>query len=55
MKCVTYCCVQHEKGDKCSQALNITTAGSGSMINYLSAKHGILLQQGLCQSLTTVT
>ena len=55
LKRVTYCCVQNEKGEQCSQALNITAAGTGSMINHLSAKHGIHLQQGLSPSSSTAT
>ena len=50
LKRITYCCVQNEKGEQCSQALNVTAASTGSMINHLSAKHGICLQQGLSSS-----
>ena len=49
LKRVTYCCVQNED-EQCSQALNITAAGTGSMINHLCAKHGINLMQGFCYS-----
>ena len=46
-KHVTYCCVQNEMGEQCSQALNITAASTSSIINNLSAKHDISFSAGI--------
>ena len=43
LKRVTYCSVQNEKGEQCSQALNITVSGTGSMINHVSANMALNL------------
>ena len=55
MKRITHCCVTSEKGKQCRAELNLTSAGTGTMINHLSAKHGITLQHGLVRQTETVS
>ena len=49
-KGITYCCVTSENGEQCRAKLNLTSAGTGTMI---SAKHGINLQRGLIRQTET--
>ena len=52
-KHATHCCVTSEKGEQWKVKLNLTSAGTGSTINHLSAEHGINLQCGLIRQTET--
>ena len=52
VKHITHC-VTSEKGEQCWAKLNLTSAGTGTIINHLSAKHGINLQRGLVRQTET--
>ena len=52
-KRITSCCVTSEKGEQCRTQLNLTSAGTGTVTNHLSAKQGINLQRGLVRQTET--
>ena len=54
-KCITYCSVTSDKGEQCRAKLNLSSAGTATMINHLSAKHDINLQCGLVRQTKTAS